>query len=361
MSELHTVFTGKCSAVLIDKYTAAVSDTYFASLVTTDVSFGLHLFSDQTVAPELIAWRDLTFQTVDSANISDGKVVSTDGVQVSLRLLSLDLGEYRVGLGPGWDGNPSNMYLFRIPIKLWLNFAQDPVIGHKDQECDSALLISGTDYATNTDVFFPNTSWSFLQSSPNDPGGGNVQFVAVAEVDTWSYEFPFSNNTHMYDFGVVVRGSFQPFPFTVIAPQAGPSVLVTIHPHPVPVNVPTNVLVSAIDASTHRPVAGNVVINGAVVGHANETFSYVFKYQLQLKRVRVADPATGRTSIETVTLTQAPIGVLKSPVSRISGWIGDFCRDGSFNENLGAQLEGHSLAIEVEFAGFRTNIVPANF
>jgi hypothetical protein len=53
------------------------------------------------------------------------------------------------------------------------------------------------------------------------------------------------------------------------------------------------------------------VINGLVVGHANVAFNYVFKLQIQQKRVRVRDPSTGRFSTETITVTQAPVGILR--------------------------------------------------
>src|SRR4029077_9625082 len=51
--------------------------------------------------------------------------------------------------------------------------------------------------------------------------------------------------------------------------------------------------------------AGDVVINGLVVGHANVAL------QIHQKRVRVRDPSTGRFSTETITVTQAPVGILR--------------------------------------------------
>jgi len=120
---------------------------------------------------------------------------------------------------------------------------------------------------------------------------------------TWTYWFPVSVENHDYRLGLMLNGSYNPFP-----PQVTPSaVTVSIKPHPVPLNVMTSVTVTVTDSSTGNHVTGDVFIDGILAGHANIAFNYLFK--TRLRRVRVVDPVSRHVTNETVV--QGPIGVLR--------------------------------------------------
>jgi hypothetical protein len=77
----------------------------------------------------------------------------------------------------------------------------------------------------------------------------------------------------------------------------------TISPHPVPLNHAAQFTVAATDIGSGAPVAGDVEIDGHVVGATNTPFTYTFR----LKRIRVRDPDGGWT-FELV----APIAVVSA-------------------------------------------------
>jgi hypothetical protein len=86
-----------------------------------------------------------------------------------------------------------------------------------------------------------------------------------------------------------------------VLPTGAPITLLSasISPHPVPVNQATQFVVTATDMGTGAAVAGDVKVNGKVVGATNTQFSYTFK----LKRVRVRDPVDGGWTWEFIAPT----------------------------------------------------------
>jgi hypothetical protein len=69
-----------------------------------------------------------------------------------------------------------------------------------------------------------------------------------------------------------------------------------IEPHPVPTDVPVQVVVRAENVWTHEPVAGQVQIDGQNVGATNTPFTFIFR----MKRVRVFDSETRTWHYESV-------------------------------------------------------------
>jgi hypothetical protein len=86
----------------------------------------------------------------------------------------------------------------------------------------------------------------------------------------------------------------------------GPDVAVlsvSVSPHPVPVNRPVTVTVSAIDVGTGADVGGQVQVNGTNVGTTGTAFTHTFR----TRRIRI--PGTVPPEFEIV----CPTGIVRAP------------------------------------------------
>jgi hypothetical protein len=57
---------------------------------------------------------------------------------------------------------------------------------------------------------------------------------------------------------------------------------VSVTPYPVPVNRSVTITVQAVDMSTNYPVAGQVIVDGTVIGNTNAPINYTFKAKRKL-------------------------------------------------------------------------------
>jgi hypothetical protein len=93
---------------------------------------------------------------------------------------------------------------------------------------------------------------------------------------------------------------------------------VSISPYPVPVDQAVQFVVSATDLGTGTAVAGDVRVDGTMVGSTNTPFTYTFR----LKRIRVFDPETRHWTVELV----APSAIVSAsgyPDTELDLGIGD--------------------------------------
>ena len=280
MSELHTVFSGTLAAGMVNEYLMISRP-----MPSISVKFALRFFSDMTVDLAPINWPPLTFET-------------DDPYEVTIRFNSARRGNYLTRLDTG-NAIPFTRLYPRIPISWTLDFAADPVVGRKDQDCDLDLRVTsaGMIPGVASDGVFGGDPTTSTESN------GDITMIGSAYIYTWSYEFPLTVENHSYRLGLLVSGTLSPFP-----PASVPAnVAVAVSPYPVPLNVPTWVTVSATDPGDGTQVDGDVIIDGQRAGHTNLAFQYEFRrHEI---RERHIDPGT--RLVETETVAVPPVGKLK--------------------------------------------------
>jgi hypothetical protein len=97
------------------------------------------------------------------------------------------------------------------------------------------------------------------------------------------------------DVRSVPDGGLDPIP-------VGPPVnilTVSIQPYPVPIGQAVTTTLTATDLGTGAAIAGDVLVNGQVVGSTNTPFQYTFRVQ----RRRIRNPEDGRWEIEIIPPT----------------------------------------------------------
>ena len=180
MAELYTVFSGSLQAGMLNKYLTIL----LPMPGSVSVKFALRFFSDMTVDLVPISWPPLTFET-------------DDPYEVSIRFNSARRGDYRSRLDTG-NVIPFTRYYPRIPTSWTLDFAVDPVVGRKDQDCDLDLRVTSAAMIPGV----PSDGVFDGDPTTSTEANGDIAMIGSADVNTWAYDFPFTVENHSYRLGL---------------------------------------------------------------------------------------------------------------------------------------------------------------
>jgi hypothetical protein len=128
-----------------------------------------------------------------------------------------------------------------------------------------------------------------------------LRFAVTAPARSGRYQFQW----RMLQEGVAWFGESTPATSILVT---SPQLRVTVQPHPMPLNVSTQVTVSTVDVETGTRVSGEVLINGAVVGRTNTTFTYTFRVRLESGPL----PRTGVNEVLSEPTLTAPTGLVRA-------------------------------------------------
>jgi hypothetical protein len=119
---------------------------------------------------------------------------------VTVGLRGAKAGTYKKTFEP-----PSRVwYEFAFPLTVTVNFDKDPLIGHKDQDCEISLT---TGYSGQTQA------WQMFNGNPAGWGLMNnyISLAGACEIPTWVFWFPNYFESRIFNFGIILEANLQPW------------------------------------------------------------------------------------------------------------------------------------------------------